>query len=160
MDIGGRPGEGQVQEDKGAVADAQGQQGDAFEHGGLGPEAPPGVAVLRKFFSCRHNFAPKGPDLGAKTGGKRLVAPKNRGIFVTCNLENFICPKFSTVLDFSARGPDREPFSILKDKKLKLSRPIKKGFRKSFNTNSHANVHCCSRRLYRHQHRRDACATD
>jgi hypothetical protein len=26
--------------------------------------------MLRKFFSCRHNFAPKRPDLGAKSRAK------------------------------------------------------------------------------------------
>jgi hypothetical protein len=71
--------------------------------------------MLRKFFSWRHNFAPKGPDLGQKAGQKRPVAAKNRGILAIWSMHHFISPKFSPVLDFSPPGPDREPFLVAND---------------------------------------------
>jgi hypothetical protein len=64
--------------------------------------------LLRKFFCGGTISPPKGPDLGEKIEQKRPVAPKNRGIFVTWRLHNFICPKFRQVLEFSglfAAGP-------------------------------------------------------
>ena len=87
--------------------------------------------MLRKFFSCRHNLAPNGPDFWGKTGEKWPVSTKNRGILATCNLQNFICPKFSPVLDFSPRGPVRRPFSFHGNKNLPYFFSVMKRLRKS-----------------------------
>jgi hypothetical protein len=43
------------------------------------------------FFLSRNNFAPKGTDFGEKVEQKRPVAAKNRGIFVTWRVQEFIC---------------------------------------------------------------------
>ena len=45
--------------------------------------------ILQKFFLYRNNFTPKGPGLGQTIELKRPVGPKNRGIFITCNLHWF-----------------------------------------------------------------------
>jgi len=66
--------------------------------------------MYRKIFLSRHNLAPMFMIWDKKTGEKWAVAPKNRGIFATCNLGKFIFPKFNPVLDFSPRGSDRRPF--------------------------------------------------
>jgi len=77
--------------------------------------------MLRKFFLPRRHFAPNGPDLGEKAGQKWPVAPKKRGILTAWSMAHFYGPKFSTVLDFSPRRPDRQPFSLPNDNKLKIS---------------------------------------
>jgi len=45
--------------------------------------------MLRKFFSCRHKFAPKGPDLGAKSRAKMAGCPEK-----ALNIRNLELAKF------------------------------------------------------------------
>jgi hypothetical protein len=71
--------------------------------------------MLWKFFLWRHNFAPKGPDLGQKAGQKRPVNPKKHGIFATWSMSRFLGPKFNPVLDFSPPGAEGQPFSFTND---------------------------------------------
>ena len=62
--------------------------------------------MRRKNFSWRHNFAPKGPDLGGKAGEKPPVIPKKHGIFATYNLKNFIYLSLGQYWIFRRGTPD------------------------------------------------------
>ena len=89
--------------------------------------------MLRKFFSYRHNFAPKGPDFGEKDEQKRPIASKRRGIFIIWRVKEFICFYFSLsstqywIFRRGARSGDRFRFQGLN---INLSIPMMKRMRK------------------------------
>jgi hypothetical protein len=61
--------------------------------------------MRRKNFSWRHNFAPKGPDLGGKAGEKPPVSPEKLWNIINLERAPIFWPQVQPSAGFFAAGP-------------------------------------------------------